>query len=102
MRIRCPKCNSVYVVDGSKTDYTIRKAVKCSGCHAVFYVELRQGHTKRDEKIGETTFLQSYFEKRNGSDRRQNKDRYVEQVRISGLLVFQYISCPGNWVEKNC
>ncbi len=75
MRIRCPKCKSVYVVDGSKTDYKIRKAAKCSGCQAVFYVEMRQGRAKRDEKTSETTFLQSYFEKRNGSDRRQNKDR---------------------------
>jgi predicted Zn finger-like uncharacterized protein len=75
MRIRCPKCKSVYVIDGSKTDYKIRKAAKCSECQAVFYFETRQGHTKRDEKTNETTFLQSYFEKRNGGDRRQNKDR---------------------------
>jgi predicted Zn finger-like uncharacterized protein len=75
MRVRCPKCKSVYVVDGSKTDYKTRKAAKCSGCHAVFYVEIGQGHAKRAEKTSETTFLQSYFEKRNGIDRRQNKDR---------------------------
>jgi hypothetical protein len=44
-------------------------------CQALFYVEQRQGHTKKDEKSSETTFLQSYFERRNGYDRRQNKDR---------------------------
>ena len=75
MRVRCPKCKSVYVVDGTKIDYKTRKAAKCSGCQAVFYVEIRQGHAKRDEKTSETTFLQSYFEKRNGRDRRQDKDR---------------------------
>ena len=75
MRIRCPKCKSVYVVDGSEADYKTRKTAKCSGCQAIFYVELRQGRTKRAEKTGETAFLQSYFERRNGSDRRQNEDR---------------------------
>ena len=75
MRIRCPKCKTVYVVDGSEADYKARKTAKCSGCQSVFYVGLRQGHTKRDEKTSETAFLQSYFERRNGSDRRQNKDR---------------------------
>ena len=75
MRVRCPKCESVYVVDGAKIHYKTRKAAKCSGCQAVFYVEIRQGHAKRDEKTSETTFLQSYFEKRNGRDRRQDKDR---------------------------
>jgi predicted Zn finger-like uncharacterized protein len=75
MKIRCPKCKSVYVVDGSKTDYKTRKAAKCSGCQAIFYVEIRQGRAKRDEKASETTFLQSYFERRNGGDRRQDKDR---------------------------
>ena len=75
MRIRCPECRTVYVVDGSDADFKTRKTAKCSGCQAVFYVGLRQGHTKRDEKTSETAFLQSYFERRNGSDRRQNKDR---------------------------
>ena len=75
MRIRCPECRTVYVVDGSEADFKTRKTAKCSGCQAIFYVELRQGRAKRDEKTSETAFLQSYFERRNGSDRRQNKDR---------------------------
>lgn len=75
MRIRCPKCKSVYAVDGSEADYRIRKAAKCSGCQAVFYVEIRQERNKKGEKTRETAFLQSYFEKRNGSDRRQNRVR---------------------------
>ena len=75
MRVRCPECRTVYVVDGSEADFKTRKTAKCSGCQAIFYVELRQGRTKRDEKTSETAFLQSYFERRNGSDRRQNKDR---------------------------
>ena len=75
MRVRCPKCESVYVFDGSKTEYRTRKTAKCSGCQAVFYVEIQKGHSKRGEETSETTFLQSYFEKRNGSDRRQNADR---------------------------
>ena len=75
MRIRCPECRTVYVVYGSEADYKTRKTARCSGCQAVFCVELRQGRAKRDEKIGEKAFLQSYFERRNGSDRRHNKDR---------------------------
>ena len=78
MRVRCPQCKSVYVVNGSGTNYRTRKVAKCSGCQAVFYVETRQGHAKRDEKTSEITFLQSYFEKRNGADRRQNKDRRMK------------------------
>ena len=75
MRIRCPKCRTVYMVDGSKADYRTRKTAKCSVCQAIFYIELRQGDTKKNEKSGEITFLQSYFERRDGRDRRQNKDR---------------------------
>lgn len=75
MRIRCPECRTVYVAYGSEADYRTRKTARCSGCQAVFCVELRQGRAKRDEKTGETDFLQSFFEKRNGSDRRKNKDR---------------------------
>ena len=75
MKIRCPECRTVYVVDGSEDDYRTRKRARCSGCRAVFYVELQQGHTKRDEKDSSTAFLQSYYERRNGSDRRQNEDR---------------------------
>ena len=75
MKIRCPECRTVYVVDGSEADYRTRKKARCSGCQAVFYVQLRQGHTKRDETTNTTAFLQSYFERRNGSDRRQDKGR---------------------------
>ncbi len=75
MRVRCPECSTVYVVDGSEADYKTRKRAKCSGCQAVFYVQLGQEHPKRDEKTSATAFLQSYFERRNGRDRRQNKDR---------------------------
>ena len=75
MRIRCPECRTVYVVDGSEADYRTRKTAKCSVCQAVFYVELQQRRAKKDEKTGEIIFLQSFFEKRNGSDRRKNKDR---------------------------
>ena len=75
MRIRCPKCKSVYLVGGSEADYKIRKTAKCSGCQAIFYVETQQGRTKEDEENSEAIFLQSYFERRKGSDQRQNKDR---------------------------
>jgi predicted Zn finger-like uncharacterized protein len=75
MRIRCPECRTVYMVDGSEADYKTRKTARCSGCQAVFYVELRQGHIEKDEKASETAFLQSYFERRNGRDQRENRDR---------------------------
>ncbi|MBN1831397.1 MAG: zinc-ribbon domain-containing protein [Deltaproteobacteria bacterium] len=75
MRVRCPECRTVYVVDGSEADYRTRKRAKCSGCQAIFYVQMRHGRSKEDEKTSETTLLQSYFERRNGSDRRQNRDR---------------------------
>ncbi len=75
MRIRCPRCKSVYMVGGSEADYRIRKTAKCSGCQAVFYVEMHRGRAKEDEENSEAIFLQSYFERRKGRDRRQNKDR---------------------------
>lgn len=75
MRVRCPECRSVYVVNGSEADFKIRKRARCSECQAVFYVQPRQERSKRDEKTSETTLLQSYFERRNIGDRRQNKDR---------------------------
>jgi hypothetical protein len=63
------------MVGGSEADYRIRKTAKCSGCQAVFYVEMQRGRAKEDEENSEAIFLQSYFERRKGSDRRQNRDR---------------------------
>ena len=84
MRIRCPECKTVYAVYGSEADYRTRKTARCSVCQAVFCVELRQGHPKIDEKTSEKAYLQSYFERRNGSDRRKNIDRrrkiHVEEL----------------------
>ncbi len=75
MRIRCPRCKAVYSVEGLKIDFKSKKPAKCTECQSLFYVEMPRRHTKTDEDPGRTPFLQSFFEKRNGSDRRHNRDR---------------------------
>ena len=75
MRVRCPQCKAVYSVEGLRIDFKSKKPAKCTECQSLFYVEIPRRRTKRDEDPGRIPFLQSFFEKRDGSDRRQNKER---------------------------
>ena len=75
MRVRCPQCNAVYSVEGLRIDFKSKKQAKCTECQSLFFVEMPRRRTKRDEDPGRIPFLQSFFEKRDGSDRRHNKDR---------------------------
>ena len=75
MKIVCPKCKTVYSIDVTKIGLNGRKSAKCIKCQSRFYIERREKSHKGNKQPSRITFLQSYFEKRNGVERRKRTDR---------------------------
>jgi predicted Zn finger-like uncharacterized protein len=79
-KIRCPKCSTVYSVEGSQTSITGKKSARCLICGSRFFVESPDGLKNSDASQSGVTFLQSYFEKRSGSVRRTVADRRKDVI----------------------
>ncbi len=74
-KIRCPKCSTIYAIDECQISIIGKKSAKCLICGSRFFVENRQGPIPSAASRGGVAFLQSYFEKRSGSNRRMAVDR---------------------------
>ena len=75
MKVVCPKCKTVYSTDVKKIDFKNKKTARCIKCRSLFYVQKKENVQNGVEELSGITFLQSYFEKRKGHDRRKSSDR---------------------------
>jgi|WetSurMetagenome_2_1015567.scaffolds.fasta_scaffold25837_2 predicted Zn finger-like uncharacterized protein len=81
-KIQCPECRKIYTINKSQLDLAGKKTARCVACDKRFIVELH-GEIYANP-AGEITFLKSYFEKRNGSQRRKPSDR--RQIDQAGYI----------------
>jgi predicted Zn finger-like uncharacterized protein len=78
VKVLCPKCKTEYpIIDWTKIETRIRNKVTCLKCQSRFYIQEREEIKEGKEHYTDITFLYSYFEKRNGSDRRSGVERHV-------------------------
>lgn len=76
MKVLCPKCKTEYpIIDWTKIETRVRNKVTCVKCQSSFYIQEREKIMEGKEHYTDITFLYSYFEKRNGPDRRSGVDR---------------------------
>jgi predicted Zn finger-like uncharacterized protein len=75
VKVVCPKCKVVYSIDDTKIALTTKKYVKCLKCQSQFYIQKEEEPQKENKQSSRISFLHSYFEKRNGIDRREKVDR---------------------------
>ena len=75
VKVICPKCKTVYSINDIKIDLNGRKSAKCIKCQSHFHIEKREKPHKGNKQPSRITFLQSYFEKRCGGERRRRTDR---------------------------
>ena len=75
MKVRCPKCKTVYSVNKNKINFDKRRLAKCIHCESLFYIEKHEEVLLGDQSQSKVSFLHSYFEKRKYPERRKGTDR---------------------------
>jgi hypothetical protein len=76
VKVLCPKCKTKYsILDWTKIKTRVRNKMTCVKCQSQFYVQEREKIRSGNELFTDITFIYSYFEKRNGPDRRTGIDR---------------------------
>jgi predicted Zn finger-like uncharacterized protein len=71
-KIQCPECLTVYDLKKGQPGLAGKRTARCTACDKRFVVEF---HGEDYQTAGGVSFLRSYFEKRNGGQRRVPVDR---------------------------
>jgi len=93
LKIRCPKCGTIYSIESGQNDITWKKSAKCIVCESRFFVENQICPGDSENIQGGVAFLQTYFEKRGIIDRRRINDRRKE-IKSEYLTEFQHDVIP--------
>jgi predicted Zn finger-like uncharacterized protein len=95
LKIRCPKCSTVYSIDQMQMRTIGKRAARCLICESRFFIENREEINRSNTSQSDVEFLQSYFEKRSDIPRRMLTDRRKDVVKeIPSLNEFPHDIIP--------